>query len=87
MLCFSFEFGGYLGGIDELYISPMFRNQGIGKAFIRHLEKRAKEKNCVAMFLVVTEENKKVEELYKKLNYTALNRTEFIKPLSYPPTR
>ncbi len=64
----SNEFGGNLLFIDELFVSPSRRGQGIAKAFFIHLEQNPPP-DTVALALEVTPNNLKAKELYHSLGF------------------
>lgn len=79
---FSVELLGLYGEIDELYIKPKYRNKGIGSFFIAWLEKHAKDNDCNAMYVVVTSQNMKAQQLYKRLGFEQLPlRYNYVKML------
>jgi len=64
----SNEFGGNVLIIDELYIKEVYRSQGIGTNFIKHL-KDIKFANAVALQLEITSSNKRARKLYESLGF------------------
>lgn len=62
------EFGGNILNIDELFVEPDFRSNGIGANYISTLSER-KEKDYVALSLEVLPENKKAYSLYKRSGF------------------
>lgn len=65
----SNEFGGNILMLDELYIKPEYRSQGIGSTFINYLIKTMPE-NSVAIQLEVTPNNILAKKLYKRLGFS-----------------
>lgn len=53
-----------VGYIDELYILPKYRKQGVAKSLMKELEKVFKEKHCDLMFTKTDAENNKANALY-----------------------
>ncbi|OGH21238.1 MAG: hypothetical protein A2958_01925 [Candidatus Levybacteria bacterium RIFCSPLOWO2_01_FULL_38_13] len=76
---FSVEFDGMYGEIDEIYIKPEYRNQGIGSKFIKCIEEISKKNKFHALFLVSTTGNTKAHRLYKKLKFKTLPQIGFVK--------
>jgi len=66
---YSFEFHGRDSFIDELYIEPQYRRQGIGGRAMRFVEKRALELGVNAIHLEVDGGNEPAEELYRRSGY------------------
>ncbi len=65
----SNEFGGNILTIDELYVVPAKRNQGIATYFLEHLI-QTKPHQAVALQLETTPENYRAKALYKRLGFT-----------------
>lgn len=53
--------------LDDLYINPEFRGQGIGTALLEKIFKLAKDENCRRLRWQVINWNTKAIELYKKV--------------------
>lgn len=76
----SNEYGGNIVYIDELFIRKEWRGKGIATHFIQYLTKK-KINNAVALFLEVTPQNKKAEELYKRLGFEVHKNKRMVKNL------
>lgn len=84
-LGFSFEYHGRDSFIDELYIEPQYRRQGIGRRAIQFVEERARELGVTAIHLEVDEGNISAEELYRRAGFADHSRylmTMWVKPAS-----
>ena len=79
----SNEFGGTLLCIDELFVEPNARSQGIARTFFRYLEKE-KPFNPVALALGVNPGNAKARRLYESLGFAELGIRTLIQML--PPS-
>lgn len=66
---FSFEYHGRDAFIDELYVEPPYRRQGIGRRAMQFIEERAREFGVNAVHLEVDEGNAPAEELYRGVGY------------------
>ncbi len=65
----SFEYHGRDSFIDELYIEPPYRRQGIGKRAMQFVEERAHELGVNAIHLEVDQGNDPAAELYRRAGY------------------
>ena len=63
----SNEYGGDFLLVDEIYLKPAWRGQGIGSRYIGRLENS--EMNSVGLLLEVTEENERAKQLYQLLGF------------------
>lgn len=82
-LGYSFEFHGRDAFIDELYVQPQFRRQGIGRRAMQFVEERARELGVNAIHLEVDDGNDPAAELYRRTGYQDHNRylmSKWLKP-------
>jgi ribosomal protein S18 acetylase RimI-like enzyme len=80
---YSFEFHGRDSFIDELYIEPQYRRQGIGRRAMQFVEERARELGVNAIHLEVDQGNDAAAELYRRAGYDDHSRflmTKWLKP-------
>jgi ribosomal protein S18 acetylase RimI-like enzyme len=68
-LGYSFEFHGRDAFIDELYVEPQFRRQGIARRAVQFVEERARELGVNAIHLEVDDGNDPAAELYHRSGY------------------
>jgi ribosomal protein S18 acetylase RimI-like enzyme len=66
---YSFEYHGRDSFIDELYIEPQYRRQGIGRRAMQFVEERARELGVNAIHLEVDQGNDPAAELYRGAGY------------------
>jgi ribosomal protein S18 acetylase RimI-like enzyme len=71
---FSLEFGGRDAFVDELYVAPHARNQGIGSEALLVAEKLCAEAGVRALHLEVAHENHRARALYARNGYVAHER-------------
>ena len=64
----SNEFGGRILIVDELFVLPDHRGQGIAKIFFAHL-KSTRPMQSVALALEVTPTNTRAQKLYQSLGF------------------
>jgi len=70
--CFwSNEYNGLVAILDELYVLPMYRSQGISSQYIQQL---ANIKDYKIIQLEVFKENANALKLYQKLNFKTIDR-------------
>jgi GNAT superfamily N-acetyltransferase len=73
-LGFSLEFGGRSAFLDELYVRPPSRGQGIGTAALALLEDRCRRLGARSLALEVHLENRKAEALYRRSGFVPSGR-------------
>ena len=67
--------------IEELFVKPKFRGQGIGKALVKRAEEEVK-KHDDALYLYVLPQDKDAIAFWKKMGYRIVNTIELMKDLS-----
>lgn len=71
---FSFEFGGWIAFVDELYIKESFRGKGIGKSSIDFIKQEAHRLELKLLYLEVEHHNSNAKKLYLDKGFTAHKR-------------
>lgn len=66
---YSFEYHGRDSFIDELYIEPQYRRQGIGRRALEFVEERAHDLGVNAIHLEVDQGNAPAADLYRRAGY------------------
>lgn len=61
---FSFEYGGTIAFLDELYLSEKARGKGIGKAALQFIQTEALKLKLKIIYLEVEEHNENAQKLY-----------------------
>lgn len=72
---FSFEYGGTIAFIDELYIKESFRGRGLGKAAIAFVKEQAAGLGLCLLYLEVEHHNSNAQRLYQNAGFTTHKRT------------
>ena len=63
------ESGGAEALIDEMYVSPAYRNQGVGTLLMTEAQSRASAKDVKVIFLETEQNNPESRELYDRLGF------------------
>lgn len=71
------EYGGNIVSIDELFVIPDYRNQGIGTQVIEHIQQK-RYWNAVGLYLVTSPDNHRAQQLYQKLGFKHYEDKAFI---------
>jgi len=67
--CYSFEFGGRIAFLDELFIEEDFRQQGFGSQALTYIITEAKNLNLRVLHLEAERHNKAGKALYHKFGF------------------
>ena len=79
---FSLESHGRDGILDEIYIAPAWRRQGIGTQVVKFVVAEARRLGLKKLYLEVERNNHLARTLYQKLGFEDFNRYLLNKPLS-----
>jgi GNAT superfamily N-acetyltransferase len=78
----TLEHGGKSVWLDELYVVPERRGQGIGRALLARVIGEARALGCKAIDLEVEEAHHRAERLYERQGFRRLARTRWVKPVT-----
>ncbi|HHW4683067.1 MAG TPA: GNAT family N-acetyltransferase [Xylella sp.] len=81
-VCFSVEWGGCYGLLDELYLEPVARGRGWGRQAIAHVEARVKARGLDVLRMEVNHHNKAAKWVYLALGYVDDQRDQLSRRLS-----
>lgn len=74
------EAGGVMVWVEDLYIRPAYRGQGLGSRFLQWLEEQLRG-DAVMLRLETEPENERAQALYRRLGYEPLGYLQMIKRL------
>ena len=71
---FSFEYGGKIAFVDELFIKETARGKGIGKEAIQFIQREVPKLSLKLLYLEVEPHNKNAQKLYLAHDFVIHNR-------------
>ena len=71
---FSFEYGGKIAFVDELFIKETARGKGIGKEAIQFIQREVPKLSLKLLYLEVEPHNENAQKLYLALDFELHNR-------------
>ena len=71
---YSLEFGGRDAFIDEFYIRPDFRGEGLGQTILGLIQQEAERLGIRALHLEVARTNLRAQHLYARANFQPRNK-------------
>lgn len=77
---YSNEVGGLCGFLDEIYICPDFRGEGLGTDYLTKISK-VLGKDIKGLRLEVCESNKRAIKLYNEMGFSTLDYKQLVKNL------
>jgi ribosomal protein S18 acetylase RimI-like enzyme len=66
---FTFEYGGKDAFVDEFFVDPDYRSQGIGKYVLNEIQGMAKALELKALHLQTEKYNTRAKELYQSVGF------------------
>lgn len=79
-MSYSTEAGGLCAWIEDIYVEPEYRGQGIGTEFLRFVRERY-ENRIVRIRLEAEPENERAMAVYHKAGFDILGYTQLVKEL------
>src|SRR5262249_18615178 len=77
----TLEHGGRSAWLEELYVLPDERDQGLGRAMLRAVLDKAREAGCAAVDLEVDTQHARAEHLYAREGFTPHTRSRWVRAL------
>lgn len=77
---FSQESGGKVAWVEEIFINPEFRGQGLGTELFKFIKDEIEPK-CSRIRLEVEEDNHRAKKLYESLGFKILPYQQMVKEL------
>ena len=78
----TLEHGGLSLWLDELYVLPARRGQGIGRALVHATLEEGRRRGCKAVDLEVEASHARVEALYRREGFTPHERRRWVHRLT-----
>jgi len=73
-ICYSLEFGGRFGLLDEFFVAPGFRRRGIGSEALAFAARWCRERHLEALRLEVDPANQLGQKLYRRCGFELQER-------------
>jgi GNAT superfamily N-acetyltransferase len=77
----TLEHGGKTAWLEEMYVLPAHRGQGIGRALLTAVCTHASEQGCAAVDLEVDAAHQRAVHLYAREGFRPLDRTRWVRQL------
>lgn len=71
---FSFEYGGTIAFLDELYLNENSRGKGLGKKAVAFIQDQATKFNLKLLYLEIEQHNSTAQKLYLAAGFELHNR-------------
>jgi GNAT superfamily N-acetyltransferase len=78
----SAEHCGLVAWLEELYVTPSLRSQGIGTALVTAILERARKMDIVAIDLEIDAGHSRAESLYRRFGFRRLDRSRWVRELT-----
>jgi GNAT superfamily N-acetyltransferase len=80
-LTWSVEHGGKSAWLEELYVLPRWRDQGVGTTLLNSAIEEARLRGCASLDLEVESAHARAEHLYARHGFTQHSRARWVKHL------
>jgi GNAT superfamily N-acetyltransferase len=77
----TIEHGGVLARLEELYVLPTWRSQGVGSLLLQAALDRAVSHGCNAIDLEIQTGHERASRLYARHGFNQLPRTRWLRHL------
>lgn len=78
---YSFEYGGRVGAVDELYVQPDSRGRGVGGTALGFAERVCRELGMTGLSLEVEPRNEGARRFYERFGFREVERHFLLKRL------
>ena len=82
--CYSMEYGGRSAFVDDLFVRPLLRNCGVGRALVGHARAICEELGVRAMHLEVARTNGPAQTVYRAVGFGSTDRELLTLALAAP---
>jgi ribosomal protein S18 acetylase RimI-like enzyme len=82
--CFTMEYGGNVGFVDDLFVRPTFRRCGLGTTMLQELRAHCLAIGVRALFVEVAPDNTAAQAVYRRAGFSHTNRQILSLALSPP---
>jgi ribosomal protein S18 acetylase RimI-like enzyme len=66
---FSFEYGGRMAEVDELFVEEASRGRGIGRQLLETARHALQQEGCAALQLQVADDNSRAQKFYSSFGF------------------
>ena|SRR5579862_8995367 len=66
---FSFEYGGRMAEVDELFVEEASRGRGIGRQLLETARHALEQEGCAALQLQVADDNRRAQKFYSSFGF------------------
>jgi GNAT superfamily N-acetyltransferase len=77
----TLEHGGPAAWLDEVYVEPSRRGEGIGRKLVEAAMQVARESGCIALDLEVDAGHEAAERLYERMGFRRHRRVRWVRML------
>lgn len=75
------EHAGEVAWLEELYVTPAWRERGLGRRLVAEVTVRAEARGCGSVELEVETDHGRAAHLYEREGFRPLRRTHWVRPL------
>jgi GNAT superfamily N-acetyltransferase len=81
-LMYAMEYGGLRGFVDDFFVRPAFRKQGLGSLALAHVKAHCLARGVRALFVQTGPDNGKAQRVYKRAGFSDTGHQLLVQPLA-----
>jgi len=81
---YAMEYGGLRGFVDDFYVRPQFRKQGLGGQALATVKAHCLARGIRALFVQTGPDNAIAQRVYKRAGFSDTSHVLFVQPLASP---
>lgn len=83
-VCFSMEYGGLRGFVDDLFVRPVFRGRGLAGRGLAALRREAEARGVRALLVETNGDDETAQRVYRRAGFEACDHLLLTLPLADP---
>jgi len=81
---YAMEYGGLRGFVDDFFVRPSFRKQGLGALALAHVKAHCLARGVRALFVQTGPDNGPAQRVYKRAGFKDTGHQLLVQPLAGP---
>jgi GNAT superfamily N-acetyltransferase len=83
-VCFSMEYGGLRGFVDDFFVAPQYRRRGLGHSALEEVKRACRRRGVRALLVETGPDNEAALSAYRSVGFADAGRCVLTLPLAEP---
>ena len=83
-VCFSMEYGGLRGFVDDFFVAPQYRRRGLGHTALEEVKRACRRRGVRALLVETGPDNEAALSAYRSVGFEDAGRCVLTLPLAEP---